>query len=199
MITVAKHNKESESLSGCLQSQRPGAVGSDVEVLTGCWETRPGYELEGMTPDKLDRAEKFEWWPPLLCFDIERHGSTVLGSTRADLHRITVDIDKESVAITKGSYRQVRPKADSLNVEPLCQKVSDLIRNHQVNEKLKWSTDGSVFVKIGQVIPNTGGPKQTLEGRRRRFRERLEEKLRPDGWRQISPNRFMPSRNNDEE
>ena len=190
--------KSYETLSDFLKAQPPGPVDIDVELLAACWETLSGSHLEGMTPEKLHRIENPEWRPPLLCFDIERHGPTVLGSSRADLHHMAIDIDKKSVDTVNGAYRQLRPKANSLDVGPLCQEVADLIRNQQVNEKLKWSTNGSVFVEIGQVIPNTGGPKRTLEGRRRRFRELLEEILRPYGWRQVGPNRFMPSRNDDE-
>ena len=195
----SEQQKNYETLKNFLEAQPPGPVDIDVELLAACWETLSGSHLEGMTPEKLHRIENPEWRPPLLCFDIERHGSTVLGSSRADLHHMAIDIDKKSVDTVKGAYRQLRPKADSLDVGPLCQEVADLIRNHRVNEKLKWHNDGSVFVKIGQVIPNTGGPKQTLEGRRGRFRKLLKENLGPYGWRQVRPNCFIPSRNNGEE
>ena len=191
-------SKNYETLKNFLKAQPPGPVDIDVELLAACWETLSGSHLEGMPPEKLHRIENPEWRPPMLCFDIERHVSTGLGSSRADLHHMAIDIDKKSVDTVKGAYRQLRTKADSLDVGPLCQEVAGLIRNHRVNDKLKWDTDGSVLVKISQVIPNTGGPKQTLEGRRGRFRKLLKENLGPYGWRQVGPNRFMPSRNDDE-
>ena len=68
-----------------------------------------GYKL-------IDRMEKVEWVPPVLRFQIERHGATVKGSSRAELHEWTIDLCKATAeCVSKGS-RQIIPMAPRLNV-----------------------------------------------------------------------------------
>jgi hypothetical protein len=66
----------------------PVADASSLEgLLVGCWEQFAGGEAHGMSGDKLlGRMEEVTWAPPLLAFVIERHGGTVLGSSRTELH-----------------------------------------------------------------------------------------------------------------
>ena len=51
------------------------------EVLASCWHNLNGGEEGGMEGHKLkNRMESVMWNPPLLEFDIERHGATVNGA-----------------------------------------------------------------------------------------------------------------------
>ena len=54
-------------------------------LLSEVWDDLGGSDC-GMAGHKLiGRMEHVEWNPPVLTFTIERHGGTVLGSTRAEL------------------------------------------------------------------------------------------------------------------
>lgn len=72
------------------------AAGQAIDVSTlncllySSWDEFSGSDAEGTTGYKVQgRMEKIAWEPPILSFQIERHGGTVLGSTRADLHTWT--------------------------------------------------------------------------------------------------------------
>jgi len=57
---------------------------------------------------------------------------------------------------------------------------------------LKWFSDGYVIVSIGKVIPE-GGPKQTVAGRRKRFRQALDAILKATGWEKVRANTYRLS------
>jgi hypothetical protein len=140
-----------------------------IELLSSCWEEIDGNQLEGMTADKLDRMEEPEWALPLLRFLIERHGRTVHGSTRADVHLWEVDVHKGSANYTHFKTRQVRPRHPALEFDRLAGEIVGLILEGKDDPRLKWSPDHSrVTLRIGIVIPKGSGYKQTVAGRRRR-------------------------------
>jgi hypothetical protein len=85
--------------------------------------------------------------------------------------------------------RRTRPRQPALDVKPLAREVADLIENRISNERLKWRK-GEARVQIGKIIPSEHQPKETLTGRRRRFRKALSEELEPRGWREVRPNVF---------
>ena len=69
-------------------------------LLASCWGEFSGDD-GGMMGDKLiGRMEAVEWNPPLLTFVIERHGGTVMGSTRAELQHWEVNIDNTTVLVS---------------------------------------------------------------------------------------------------
>src|SRR5947208_2380350 len=78
-----------------------GDMASKVEsLLIGCWDEFEGSSTENTTGDKLiGRIEKLEWQPPNLTFRIERHGATVMGSSRATLQRWNVDIEARNATV----------------------------------------------------------------------------------------------------
>src|SRR4051794_38893680 len=65
-----------------------------VGLLQDCWESLEGHDAEAMAAYKLDRIESLKWEPPNLSFVIERHGGTVMSSTRADLHEWKINVDE---------------------------------------------------------------------------------------------------------
>jgi hypothetical protein len=72
-----------------LDSIESGPV-ADTSLLEGllanCWDDLSQSSAAGMEAYELHhRMEHVRWQPPILFFVIERHGGTVLGSTRAEL------------------------------------------------------------------------------------------------------------------
>jgi hypothetical protein len=55
----------------------------------------------------LYRAEDVAWTPPFLTFTLERHGGTVNGSSRAELHHWEVNIETGVATIVKVGRRQL--------------------------------------------------------------------------------------------
>lgn len=118
----------------------------------------------------------------------ERHGGTVFGSTRAELQRWTVDIQKMTATCETGGQRQLSAMQPRLNVEPLVEEIAALIVNRQQDERLKWHDDGHVQVVIGKLLPDGSAVKQTLTGRRKRFRLALTAHLLESGWQEVRAN-----------
>jgi hypothetical protein len=159
------------------------------KLLANCWDEF-STDHGGMTGYKLlDRMEKVKWESPLLRFQIERHGATVLGSTRAEVQVWTLDLDMRTAKCALGSYRQLRPSAPRLNVQPLADEIFQIIRDREEDERLKWNEDGSVHVIIGKIIPEDGFG-QTVAGRRKRFRSALDDLISAAGGERITANLY---------
>jgi hypothetical protein len=175
-----------EALRAHLAGLEPGPVSEAGEVeslLAACWDRLDGSDAEGMNADKLSgRAEKLEWDPPVLSFVIARHGGTVMGSSRAEVHGWRIDVVDMTAHCSVAGHRQLRPMAPRLAVGPLARETADLIRSGKPDPTLKWRTDGEVRVLIGKIITEGAVPKQTLAGRRKRFWAALDEQLQGDGW-----------------
>ena len=162
-------------------------------LLESCWGCFRGNTETSMTAGKLlARIENLKWEPPCLEFEFERHGGTVMGSGRAALHSWSVDINARKATVTLGRFRQLRPKNPPLDVKPIAAELAQIIIEGQDDSRVTWSDDGSVLLKIGKIIPDNA-PKQTVTGRRERFRAALADGLRSEGWSQVpgKPNRFM--------
>jgi hypothetical protein len=182
-----------ESLKTELLTISPGKIDEPLKIsnlLALAWETLTGGTDEGMEGYKLiDRMEKVEWVPPVLRFQIERHGATVKGSSRADLHEWTIDLCKATAeCVSKGS-RQIIPMAPRLDVEPLAAEVAGLIRDGRLDERVQWHGEDQIRIKIGKILPVGSALKQTLEGRRSRFRKALTDLLSGD-WEETKPNYY---------
>src|SRR5262245_10155191 len=162
-------------------------------LLAACWEEFAGSRAEGMTGDKLyDRMENVHWEPPILTFVIERHGGTVHGSSRAEIQGWTLNVDTRTASSYNAGHRQVQPMEARLDIRPLAEEVVQLVIGHQEDERLRWNTDGSVRIQIGKILPTGSAVKQTLNGRRRRFRQRVDELLSNAGWQKVRPNVYAP-------
>ena len=145
-----------------------------------------GADAEGMQAHKLlGRMENTCWEPPLLSFTLERHGGTVLGSTRAELHYWQVNIETSTATCSSGGHRQLTPMQPKLNVKPLADELVSLILMGQRDDRLKWNTDGSVRLMIGKIIPSDSVVRQTLQGRRKRLNKEVEQLLASHGWRKV--------------
>jgi hypothetical protein len=147
-----------------------------ADLLATCWDDFCGSDSEGMTAEKLRRIEQVEWTAPMLTFVIERHGGTVRGSTRGELHRWTVDVRRGTADCSPCGYRQLHDRDKPLHTGPLVAEIVALIASGSNDPRLKWSSDRrSVHVLVGDFI--TGEYKQTQTDRRKRFRTALEREL----------------------
>jgi hypothetical protein len=175
------------NLNDYLRGQKPGRldVGPELErTLASSWDSFEGRDSEGMTPDKLfSRMEKVEWSPPVLTFVIQRHGRTCVGSTRADLHRWTINFIEKTATCEKVGHRQLRPMAPRLAIRPFAEEIAKKIVQGQGDERLVWQGDGKVNVVMSAIFPSGSGFKQTVEGRRKRLKEALIPLLEENGWR----------------
>ena len=169
-----------------------------VESLQNCWEHLEGSDAEGMEAWKLERMEEPHWQPPVLTFTIERHGGTVMGSTRAELQHWTVNVDEGIASCgTLRGHRQVEPMAKRLRVEPVVEELVQLINEGREDQRLKWSRDGlrvtvshRKAIEIAEVQQGAISPyRQTIEGRSKRLSKALAAKLEEAGWRLVSTHR----------
>src|SRR5208337_4181042 len=105
-----------KQLKGHLTELPPGEVavpGALIALLTGCWHELHGGAVEGMKTSKLARMENVRWDPPILSFQLERHGALALGSTRAELQVWRVDLYTNRATCAKSrSYRQLVSRAE---------------------------------------------------------------------------------------
>jgi hypothetical protein len=162
--------------------------------LESAWSELEGGSLWAMEGRKLNRIKEPSWNPPVLSFKIERHGAIVVGgSSYAELQTWTVDVEEATADAQVSGHRQVRLAAPRLDVKPIVAKVVSLADAGADDPFLKWSADRTrVTVMIGRVIPATR-PRQTFEGRRKRFRAALREAMEGSGWNEVagtSPNTY---------
>ena len=126
---------------------------------------------------------------PSLSFTIERHGATVVGSTRAELQNWTVNLDSASAYHSEGRFRQLVRQAPRLDVKSIVARVCDAVQQGPRSECdlvrkgiVFWSSEGEVIIKHGALVPGDGY-RQTVAGRRRRFRQELAAKMSERGWK----------------
>ena len=152
-----------------------------VQVLADEWDELEGSDSENTSADKLWRMEQPHWDGQELSFSLERHGRTVNGSTRADLHDWSVDPNLHIARIGTGGYRQKSPRDQNLDVSELAAEICDLIvAGRRDDNRIEFRADGAVVVAIGKVIAKTN--KWTTAERRKRFRDDLTARLRDKGW-----------------
>lgn len=174
-----------DKLQTYLATIPPGPI-SDARTLTrllaAAWGEFSGNDGGLIAQKHLSRMEDVAWNPPLLTFTIERHGGTVLGSTRAKLQEWSVDVEKRTTSLVEKRHRQVRPMQARLDVEATAEEIAGLIVTGKEDDRLQWYKDGRVRVLVGKVLPEGSAAKQTLAGRRRRFRAALTERLERECW-----------------
>lgn len=181
-----KSNKHITELISILRNIDSGLIinqshNNVLKSLSEAWVALTGSDAQRTSSDKLYRAEALSWEKPILSFILERHGGTVNGSTRAELHRWEVDLEKLSASIVKVGYRQLTPKDKPFKVKQKAEEVIKLILGGNDHEYLQWEKDGHhVIIKISLVVPETIA--QTTTARRKRFRNILTELMSEQGW-----------------
>ena len=88
---------ELEKLRNHLRTVPPGKIAdvSAVErLLAECWDELGG-DYSGMEGYKLlDRTESLTWEPPVLSFEIERHGLSAIDPQHAEVQHWKIDVKK---------------------------------------------------------------------------------------------------------
>lgn len=183
----------STSLKDYLLEQPAGADLDLREVeflLEDVWRSLSGSRDGGMRAQKIrGRTEKMSWNPPLLTFTIERHGGTVNGSTRAELQHWCVDVSAHTAELVSRGRRQLHATAPRVNVKGPAVLIAQAILNNTECAELKRYPDGRVKVLISAVVP-ADGFKQTISGRRKRFRAALEALIKEHGWVAVGTNTY---------
>lgn len=178
---------ECRALLEYLSTLQPSPISETTTLellLDRCWHHLCVDSRGGMQAEKLaDRMESCVWEPPLLRFTIERHGGTMCGSSRAELQHWTVNVNTLTAEYALCGHRQVRRMQPRLDIQTLVSEIAELVLQSRADPRLKWYPDGLVEIRIGRVLPETLSTKQTLEDRRRRFRQQLETILFSRGWK----------------
>jgi hypothetical protein len=176
-----------------LNRTQPGPVEDTTHLECLLAEVWDHFDSDdgGMTGQKLiGRMESVEWHSPILSFSIERQGGTVLGSTRAECQQWTVNLDRQTSTCERSGHRQLEPMAKRVDVNSIADEIADRILVGNADERLTWLDDEHVRVEVGKVFPGHSGFKQTIQGRRQRFRKALIAKLNPRGWTHRGGNTF---------
>lgn len=194
MIIQSDRNKPSmDDLASYLNSLKPGPVENTTQLellLAETWDDMGGDE-SGMAGQKLiGRMEDVEWYPPVLSFLIERHGGTVLGSTRAVVQQWKVDLDLQRATYECTGHRQLPPMARPVDVDSIADEIADRIVGHKPDNRLNWLGNGRFRVELCEIFPDNSGIKQTVYGRRKLLLEALIERLSPIGWTHLGKNTF---------
>ena len=145
------------------------------------WPKLQGSGDQNTLADKLYRAEKLAWAPPLITFCLERHGGTVNGSSRAFVHFWEIDLEKRVARIARQSHRQLEKMAKKLDCSALARDIVAVIDSGANHEGFAWD-DGkqTITMSIGKLIPDTG--QQTTTARRKRFRTAFLPLMEERGW-----------------
>jgi hypothetical protein len=174
-------------LSGLSAGVLNGEVASRLsKLLAFCWESFDGSSETSMAADKIDgRAHGFKWKSPILTFEIDRHGATVNGSTRADRQEWKIDVEKRTARQAMIGYRQLVPRASSFKAEPVVHLFVDVISQRLTTPpgwNLTWISDDEIRVVVRSLLPDPSGFQKTIEGRAKTLRERLISAMAANGW-----------------
>lgn len=177
-----------ERLDPYLKQIPEGEIADTAELeslLAECWDEFSGGN-GGMEAKKLHgRMEGVFWKPPILEFVIERHGGTAIGSSRAELQRWTLDVEKKTRKLGSHGYRQLYRRQTPLDIKPIADELTRLITSGSCDDWLKWSGDERVQIRTGRIFPDDSASKDTVKERGKRLRKDLAERLAPHGWIRI--------------
>lgn len=166
---------------------------ADLErLLAASWDEFTGDD-GGMEGYKLlGRIEDVTWQPPKLTFTIERHGGTVMGSTRAELQHWEVNVEQKTAVIVKCGHRQLEPMAERIYIKPLVESILAATRSGSGNELVEKHEDGTFSLNTTLIFPKGSAVNMTLEGRRKRLREAVAGVLLKEGWERLGKDIFRP-------
>ncbi len=133
---------------------------------------------------KLNRIENAMWHPPKLRFDIERHGQTVRGSTRASFYAWEIDIEKAQAYIVGERYRQVAHSDRPFKSALIVQELRDIITSGCKDDRIEYKNVTKTLVKILVSKVLTASNKQTLASRRKKFRTEMRKQMAEIDWKE---------------
>jgi hypothetical protein len=152
-----------------------------IELLQICWQHLDGSEENNTDSGKIYRAENLRWSPPLLYLELERHGATVNGSSRAEVHHWAINVNRGTAQIVKVERRQLTKMSPRMDVKAKAREIADVIFHDLEHPSIQWDDNKLVvIIAISQIIPETVA--QTTQSRRKRFRVSLDSILLEQGW-----------------
>ena len=174
------------ALRALLQALPPGLIQDKRPVedaLEDAWEGLNNLGREGgMKAEKIGgRLEKLEWHPPMLSFQIERHAGTINWSSRAEMQRWQVDVEKGSREFVSSGHRQLQSMATRWDHKGPAKMLTAAIRSGQDHEGLRWQKNGQVTINR-KIMPTAVA--QTTEGRVKRLAKAIGEELGDPSWRE---------------
>jgi len=162
-----------------------GSQGKIVECLYSIWDHLSGSSEVGMTSTKLPgRLENISWNNPILSFDIERHGATVLGSSRGEVQTWQVDLEAMIANVVATKSRQLHKMDTRLDIHPIAEKIANAIIFQQHIELIEWLSGEKVRIRTSAAIPATN--KETTAARRKRLISEVEIRVASAGWRRTN-------------
>jgi hypothetical protein len=174
-------------LNGLSDGALDGEVASRLsKLLARSWESFDGSSESSMAAHKIGgRAHGFKWKSPILTFEIDRHGRTVSGSTRADRQEWTIDLEKRTARPRKIGYSQLTRRASAFKAEPVVHLFVDVIYRRLATPpgwNLTWISDDEVRVVVRSLLPDPYGFQRTIEGQAKRLRQGLINAMAAKSW-----------------
>jgi hypothetical protein len=127
----------------------------------------------------------------------------VLGSTRAEKQRWSLDLENCTASAAKVGHRQVHQPAGPFRssemaamAEKICSEIQEgpsSTSDYTAREIIAWAGPDQVDIKHGELVPPAAFLRTTA-GRRKRFRAILESKMQAIGWRLDRVSRTMTFR-----
>lgn len=182
-------------LKSNLAGSGSGPVSDAAEVerlLAGSWHEFAGSNEGGMEGHKLNgRMENVVWNPPVLKFVVERHGGTILGSTRAELQHWEVNLDAGNAEITKTGHRQLKTMAPRISIKEMAEEIAQAILEGNDDKRFFIdSHNGDIVVNASSMFPTGSGFKRTVEGRRMSLCKYIADIVTDHGWQKVGWNKF---------
>lgn len=185
-----------DNLLRLLRRRHPGVLHGDaasevLEGLRGIWLEVRGSGVTRMEPRKLtpDRVEDLTWDPPRLVFRIERHGAAAHGSANAEVQEWSINLEEmraSTCSVARRRLSSVKPirKAEVLRLAT--SMASIIVARSDVAFVAHVDTLATVLLKKVSddfwFLQESSAPKETVAGRRKRFREALDDAMKERGW-----------------
>ena len=129
---------------------------------------------------------------PVLDIIIEWHRGTVRDLLGLNCRGGGWTLRKWVAACSVDGYRQLYTREKPLKTGTIVDEIAQLIINKASDERPQYYDDGRVKVLIGKIIPDDSAG-QTVQGRRKRFRRDLTERLAGHGYRELCSNLYAPT------
>jgi hypothetical protein len=84
----------------------------------------------------------------------------------------------------------MQPRVTKKAMTALANEMADLVESRKADGRVEWLDDREAHVIVAQLFPKRSGCKETVSGRRRRFREILEQVMSARGWEARGANWF---------